>query len=706
MNKIKNLSKKSKIIVISIVVFVLLLIGGTLAWLEWSSEINALVNGRVCAPEIVFLGGTTINGNGLRPVSNKENGLKKDINVNLENLCENDTATMDLYLKLEVFPSGLADETFVWELYRVTTTEVNNETVETLTLLNDGNFENKAQNDTIELTDNTQIITSNISNYRLYIYLDGTQDNPASTQNQFFKFSIYGQGRDAIYKADTVSNSLLTGTNNSYFLVENLPKTDIESIDIVPFNRLPEGQDVDISANGDGSVLLTYVDDDDDGLYEVYLGTSNGLLKMNTKMDYMFAGLTNVSTLDLSRLDTSNVTSMVGVFYNSPSLTNINMSTWDTSNVTTMYSMFQSSKGLTMLNLSSFNTTSVKNMAKMFYDCSGLTTLDLSSFYTPELTTVTDFIYGMFQGCTSLETLDMRNFDVSKVGNLSRMFGDCRSLKTLDLSNFYTTSATNMNTMFSGCSSLETLDISNFNTSKVENMESMFRNCSKLKELDIDHFNTEKVTKMNAMFYNCASLVNLDLSSFNTELVTTMNSMFYGCSELVTLNVSSFNTEKVTNMGAMFYSCSKLKKLNLSNFYTPLLTTVREFIYGMFAGCSSLEELNVSNFDTSHVADMYSMFSGCSSLTNLDLSSFESTSLTSTGTMAGLNGTFSGCTSLTAINLSKIDFSVINSYNSTFNNVPAGCEIIVKDCTEFDDFVGMFGSKSGLHTVNNDSCTA
>ena len=63
MNKIKNLSKKSKIIVISIVAFVLLLIGGTFAWLEWSSEINALVNGRVCAPEIVFLGGINEKSN-------------------------------------------------------------------------------------------------------------------------------------------------------------------------------------------------------------------------------------------------------------------------------------------------------------------------------------------------------------------------------------------------------------------------------------------------------------------------------------------------------------------------------------------------------------------------------------------------------------------------------------------------------------------
>jgi len=42
MKKIKNLSKKGKIIVILVIGMVLLL-GGTLAWLEWSSDINAFV---------------------------------------------------------------------------------------------------------------------------------------------------------------------------------------------------------------------------------------------------------------------------------------------------------------------------------------------------------------------------------------------------------------------------------------------------------------------------------------------------------------------------------------------------------------------------------------------------------------------------------------------------------------------------------------
>ena len=45
----------------------------------------------------------------------------------------------------------------------------------------------------------------------------------------------------------------------------------------------------------------------------------------------------------------------------------------------------------------------------------------------------------MFYGCSSLETLDLSSFDISKVSHLHYMFNDCSSLKYLDLSNFDTT---------------------------------------------------------------------------------------------------------------------------------------------------------------------------------------------------------------------------------------------------------------------------
>ena len=41
-----------------------------------------------------------------------------------------------------------------------------------------------------------------------------------------------------------------------------------------------------------------------------------------------------------------------------------------------------------------------------------------------------------------------------------------------------------MNSMFNECYELESLDLSNFNTSKVKNMKRMFYNCNKLKYLN------------------------------------------------------------------------------------------------------------------------------------------------------------------------------------------------------------------------------
>ena len=63
-----------------------------------------------------------------------------------------------------------------------------------------------------------------------------------------------------------------------------------------------------------------------------------------------------------------------------------------------------------------------------------------------------------------------------------------------------------MNYMFLRCTSLITLDLSNFNTSKVTNMSNMFYNCISLTSLDLSNFDTSKVTNMDYMFSSCTSL--------------------------------------------------------------------------------------------------------------------------------------------------------------------------------------------------------
>ena len=49
--------------------------------------------------------------------------------------------------------------------------------------------------------------------------------------------------------------------------------------------------------------------------------------------------------------------------------------------------------------------------------------------------------------------------------------------------------------MFNGCESLTSLDLSNFNTSSVENMENMFNGCKSLTSLDLSNFNTSLVER-------------------------------------------------------------------------------------------------------------------------------------------------------------------------------------------------------------------
>ena len=56
--------------------------------------------------------------------------------------------------------------------------------------------------------------------------------------------------------------------------------------------------------------------------------------------------------------------------------------------------------------------------------------------------------------------------------------------------------------MFQGCKSLESLDVSSFDTSNVTDMAAMFEGCDSLKELDISNFDTSNVKYFNNFMPN------------------------------------------------------------------------------------------------------------------------------------------------------------------------------------------------------------
>ena len=91
---------------------------------------------------------------------------------------------------------------------------------------------------------------------------------------------------------------------------------------------------------------------------------------------------------------------------------------------------------------------------------------------------------GMFQACIEIISLDLSNFDTSKVNNMEGMFYECARLKTIKgIEKFNTEKVINMNRIFQECNEMELLDLSNFDTSKVTNMAFMFNKCHMIKEI-------------------------------------------------------------------------------------------------------------------------------------------------------------------------------------------------------------------------------
>ncbi|MBQ2510190.1 MAG: BspA family leucine-rich repeat surface protein, partial [Erysipelotrichaceae bacterium] len=242
-------------------------------------------------------------------------------------------------------------------------------------------------------------------------------------------------------------------------------------------------------------------------------------------------------------------------FKSCSNLTSIDLSKLDTQNVMNMKSMFEGCYKLTSLDVTGFDTQGVTNMDSMFRRCSALTSLDVSSFNTSRVTTMAH----MFRGCSGISSFNLNNFDTKKVTNMSYMFAENNQIQRISLGSFETPALTNMQGMFMDDHRLSNIEFNTeiFTTSNVTDMSHLFEGCydigltgplSVLRYLD-----THNVTDMSYMFSEIGrNLRTLDLSSFDTSSLTNMSHMFYRNSLLNELNLSSFDTSKVTDMTSAF----------------------------------------------------------------------------------------------------------------------------------------------------------
>ena len=513
------MDKYKKFMYIGIFILLISLVSsaGTYAWFTWISPSNTSVTLSIGnLADVTFTSGPDINISNLAPVYNYTDGVSTTFTV--RNTNSTDSLLYKVKLEITSIANELKNESFKYTLLK------DNKVVKT------GNLKDAVSGNTLILNtsslDKGSTSSPKISTFKLYFWIDGNIENNFNMMNK----SLVGK-IDVGVETNVITNTESNISSTSKFLNTEVPRQNITTLKVVDNLDIPEGATVvDVSKNNDNTIKMWYNEADANGNYDITIG-SNNTIYANPSSFELFSNLTNVTSIDLSNMDTSGMTNMFNMFSDNTSLTNITFG-------------------------DNFNTANVTNMG------------------------------GMFKNCTILKTIDLSSFDTSNATIFASMFMNCQGLQNLDLKSFNTSNVERMETMFYNCSSLTSLDLSSFNTSNVERMDAMFYNCSSLISLDLSNFDTSKITDMTYMFNRCKSLTNINLSSFDTSNVSSLYDAFAGLTSLKVLDLSSFDTSKVTNMGRMFLNSNNLVTIYVSDLWNISNVTSAS---RMFEGCTSLK---------------------------------------------------------------------------------------------------------------------
>ena len=182
-----------KLAIVSILLAVIITgIGVSFGYFIWNSTNNTDISFTVEGAVVELSDGSDITGASLMPVINYTTGgsdvVKKDIKIKLKNNVTSDV-TVNFKLKINSIDSGLNHSSFKYNLVNASGTSVSS-----------GDFATSKAGDSISLlslSSTNGTLTTLLTGYTLYIYIDGTVDNPSSMMNQSFDFSFVVDGSNS-----------------------------------------------------------------------------------------------------------------------------------------------------------------------------------------------------------------------------------------------------------------------------------------------------------------------------------------------------------------------------------------------------------------------------------------------------------------------------------------------------------------------------
>jgi surface protein len=173
--------------------------------------------------------------------------------------------------------------------------------------------------------------------------------------------------------------------------------------------------------------------------------------------------------------------------------------------------------------------------------------------------------------------------------------------------------------MFGYCKSLISLDVSNWNVSKVQDLWQTFVHCENLIEIvGIENWNLNAVFNANSIFYGCTSLKSLDLSKWNLRSATTFAYTFALCASLEQLLLpQGLDRGIIRNLNGLFQGCSLLEHIDMSNIKYDYSESTS--IMSIFRNCNNLRYVDISNLDLISDIPVIELFLNDNSLTDIGM---------------------------------------------------------------------------------------
>lgn len=354
-------------------------------------------------------------------------------------------------------------------------------------------------------------------------------------------------------------------------------------------------------------------------------------------------------------------------------------------------------------------------------------------------TSITKYMQGMFEGCTSLSYVDVGSFDVTEVQTMDSMFRNCSYIAELDFLNWDTAKVKTTTNMFDGCIRLSKVDvgasctihtslpvtsaayIGGANGKWYNSMGQGFESAElPVGKIDTYYASVDMVPATLAprqTWYEAAG-EGFDPSTITNIYITNeytpsgLESASWAADEAGKGKIMCYvvenilyivNTHTAYSSGAimlhedatgLFAEFTAVKNINGLRLFNTIRTQTMDNMFGSEAGgCSGISKLTgFEKWNVSNVTSVDNMFNGCG-VKDIDLSELNFTSLTDysnmfNGSLAttivvgewnieNANYMFANCPNLQLVNLTSINFTNLKSATSMFENDTALLTIYV-----------------------------